>query len=195
MRAAKLGLWLPIVVCSLLVTAGCQKKKATFTPEPAPAPPAPSATAPGAGQQQQNLGTEGFTEKPLTANEAAPKAGPVSAAELASALKTIYFAYDSEALSDQALAALTADAAWLSAHPDVRVQIEGHCDERGTVEYNLALGERRAASVRDHLARLGITAGRLEIISYGKERPADPGHDEAAWSKNRRAEFRLPSAP
>jgi peptidoglycan-associated lipoprotein len=69
--------------------------------------------------------------------------------------------------------------------------LEGHCDERGTVEYNLSLGEKRAKAVKDYLVGLGISADRLSIISYGKERPADPGHNEEAWAKNRRVEFRI----
>ena len=71
------------------------------------------------------------------------------------------------------------------------IKIEGHCDERGTVEYNLGLGDRRAMSVKNYLIDLGISADRIETISYGKERPVDPGHNEDAWAKNRRAEFRV----
>ncbi|MFH2056909.1 MAG: peptidoglycan-associated lipoprotein Pal, partial [bacterium] len=75
-------------------------------------------------------------------------------------------------------------------HADWNIMIEGHCDERGTVEYNLALGEKRARSARDYLTSMGIDGNRIQIISYGKERPVDLGHDEAAWAKNRRAEFK-----
>lgn len=107
------------------------------------------------------------------------------------AMQTVYFAFDSSALSDVALRTLDENARWLKQNPGVRVTIEGHCDERGTTEYNLELGARRARAVRDHMARLGVDEGRIETISFGEERPADPGHDETAWAKNRRAEFTL----
>lgn len=103
-------------------------------------------------------------------------------------LGTVYFAYDSFNLSGSSKTALAKHAAWLKSHPQ-NVQIEGHCDERGTTEYNLALGERRAGAVKDYLVSLGVSAGQLSTISYGEERPAVTGSDEAAWSKNRRSEF------
>jgi peptidoglycan-associated lipoprotein len=92
-------------------------------------------------------------------------------------------------LRPDALATLKENAALLSKYPHVIVQIEGHCDERGTQEYNLALGERRALAAREHLTKLGISGDRLITISYGEEVPADLGHDEGAWTQNRRAEF------
>ncbi len=101
----------------------------------------------------------------------------------------IHFAFDSSALDAAAQDILKKKAAYLQANPDVRVVIEGHCDERGTVEYNLALGERRAQAAKAFLVNLGIDANRLETISYGEERPIDPGHNEAAWAKNRRDQF------
>lgn len=101
----------------------------------------------------------------------------------------IYFDYDSYALRPDALATLQRSAEFIKTQPAIIIQIEGHCDERGTQEYNLALGERRALAVRDHLIRLGISGDRMVTISYGKERPAVEGHNEAAWSKNRRCEF------
>ena len=104
-------------------------------------------------------------------------------------LADIHFDYDSAALSDEARAILEKHALWLQGHRDVKVTVEGHCDERGTVEYNLALGEQRARAARDYLVSLGVAAERLRIVSYGKERPLDPGNDEAAWARNRRAHF------
>ena len=104
-------------------------------------------------------------------------------------LGDILFAYDSAALSDEALATLQAHAAWLAQHASARVTIEGHCDERGTVEYNLALGDQRARAVQEYLASRGIPEERLATVSYGKERPLDTGSGEAAWSRNRRAHF------
>ncbi len=104
-------------------------------------------------------------------------------------LQMVFFPFDSSVLSPEANAALKENANYLRDNPTVKVQVEGHCDERGTVEYNLALGERRAKAVSNKLKKLGVAATRLSTISYGKERPMDPGHDEAAWGKNRRASF------
>lgn len=105
------------------------------------------------------------------------------------ALQTVYFDYDSAVLRDDARRVLDHNIEWLKANPTVRVQIEGHCDERGTEEYNLALGERRANSVKQYLSKAGVDGARLFTISYGKQKPVDPGHTEAAWSKNRRGQF------
>jgi peptidoglycan-associated lipoprotein len=104
-------------------------------------------------------------------------------------LEDIQFAYDQSDLTDQARATLERNAQWMRSHAAARVRVEGHCDERGTVEYNLALGERRAQATRDYLVSLGVEAGRLSTVSYGKERPLDPSSTEAAFSKNRRAHF------
>jgi peptidoglycan-associated lipoprotein len=104
-------------------------------------------------------------------------------------LADIRFELDSSALSDAARQTLGQHAGWLKAHAGARVTIEGHCDERGTVDYNLALGEHRARAVMEHLVSLGVAAGRLHTVSFGKEKPLDPGSDEAAWAKNRRAHF------
>lgn len=109
--------------------------------------------------------------------------------ESADGVQTVYFDYDSYALRPDALEVLRRNAEKLKQIPGVIVQIEGHCDERGTQEYNLALGERRALAVREHLMRLGISGDRMVTISYGEEDPADPGHTESAWSLNRRSEF------
>jgi peptidoglycan-associated lipoprotein len=106
-----------------------------------------------------------------------------------SPLKPVYFEYDSSELSADAQAALNANAELLKKYPAWTITLEGHCDERGTAEYNLALGERRALAARNYLVSLGISADRLRTVSYGKEFPFDPGHDEAAWSRNRRAHF------
>ncbi|GEM_PF-318698 len=106
-------------------------------------------------------------------------------------LRTIYFAFNSTTLSNEALATLNENARWLRQHPSYRIIIEGHCDERGSLEYNLELGAQRARSVRDHMAQLGIDENRIETISFGEEQPADSRSNEAAWARNRRAEFRL----
>lgn len=105
------------------------------------------------------------------------------------ALHDIHFDFDSSAISDHARAILDLNAEWLKAHPDVRVEIEGHCDERGDVEYNLSLGTKRARMVYDYMVAAGIEPSRMQTISYGESAPVDPGHTEEAWAKNRRAHF------
>ena len=104
-------------------------------------------------------------------------------------LEIVYFDYDSASLRPEALAALSRNADKMRTRPEVVFQIAGHCDERGTQEYNIALGERRALSVREHLIQLGVSGDRILTISYGEEMPAVSGSGESAWSKNRRAEF------
>lgn len=104
-------------------------------------------------------------------------------------LQTVYFDFDSYRISSSGREAVSSNAKWLKSNSNATVQIEGHCDERGTTEYNLALGDRRANAVRDALVKAGVARNRLSTISYGEERPADPGHDEAAWAKNRRGQF------
>ena len=101
--------------------------------------------------------------------------------------RTFYFAYDQSVISPDDLAVLEMHANVLRSNPDKRLVIEGHCDERGTREYNLALGERRANAVRSFLRTAGVGTNQVESVSYGEERPEDPGHSESAWSRNRRA--------
>ena len=107
----------------------------------------------------------------------------------AGALQTVYFAFDSSALSTSTRQALASNAEFLKNNPNVSIQIEGHCDERGGVQYNLALGERRAMAVKNYLSALGVSSSKMSTISYGKERPLAFGHDESSWSQNRRANF------
>ena len=104
-------------------------------------------------------------------------------------LKDIHFDFDKYDVRPEDAGILKENAAWLIKSPRVKIQIEGHCDERGTGAYNLALGERRANSTKNYLLTLGLSGDRISTISYGKERPLDPGHNEEAWSKNRRAHF------
>jgi peptidoglycan-associated lipoprotein len=104
-----------------------------------------------------------------------------------SLLKDIHFDFDKYDIRPGDAEILKGNATLLTKYPKVKIQVEGHCDERGTVEYNLALGERRANSAKKYLISLGIAADRISAISYGKERPLDPGHNEEAWAKNRRA--------
>jgi peptidoglycan-associated lipoprotein len=106
-------------------------------------------------------------------------------------LQVVPFAYDQHLLSDEARNIIAANAAILKKASNVRFQLAGHCDERGSDQYNIALGERRAEAVRAYLRELGIDAGRMETVSYGEEQPLDAGHNESAWMKNRRVEFIL----
>lgn len=99
----------------------------------------------------------------------------------------VHFDYDSYSLSDEARQTLMAQARWLNQYPHLSVIVEGHCDERGTREYNLALGERRASSAKDYLIALGVAPSRIQVISYGKERPIAAGSDAQSWAQNRRA--------
>ena len=104
-------------------------------------------------------------------------------------LEDVYFEYDGAALSDQARGVLEKHALWLQNHRAAKVTVEGHCDERGTTDYNLALGDKRARAARDYLVSLGVAADRLHTVSFGKERPVDTGQTEQAFAKNRRAHF------
>ncbi len=103
----------------------------------------------------------------------------------------IHFDFDKANIRDDMVPILERNAEWLKKHPTVKIRIEGYCDERGTVEYNLALGEKRAKAARDYLVSLGISPDRITIVSYGKSNPIDPRHNEEAWFKNRRAEFKI----
>ena len=142
------------------------------------------------------LGLSSCTDdKKNAAEPVSPSSTESAAATLDSSatgeLKTtpIYFGFDDYTLTSEAQSTLTAMAEGMKATKSAVIQIEGHCDERGTVEYNLALGERRAQSVKNFLTQLGVEAARLSTISYGEEKPVVQGHAEDAWAKNRRAEF------
>ena len=104
-------------------------------------------------------------------------------------LESVRFAYDSAELSDEARASLQKNAAWMQRWTSTRVTVEGHADSRGTSEYNLALGERRATSVRDYMASLGVATSRINTVSFGEERPLCTEETEACWAQNRRGQF------
>ncbi|HUI07149.1 MAG TPA: OmpA family protein [Verrucomicrobiae bacterium] len=124
-------------------------------------------------------GETGIGERPMVSSAGALQHGQFA---------PVLFDYDSARIRPSEVSKLEAVAAYLKSNPG-KLVIEGYCDERGTAEYNRALGERRALAARDELVKLGIDASRISTISYGKDRPVDPGHDEAAWAKNRRCEF------
>jgi peptidoglycan-associated lipoprotein len=147
---------------------------------------APSGSAQGAAKKASQ---GAMRESPSESSLEALRKGQSPATPASSPLKDVYFAFDSADLQPDARATLKSNAAWLKANPAVRAQIEGHCDERGTQEYNLALGAKRAQSAKDYLVSLGINAARLAVISYGEELPVCTEHNESCWQKNRRDRF------
>ena len=165
MRSSKLVIL--SMVCLAMVVGGCGGKK----PPEEPAQPPVQETTEAPPPPPAETTTTTPTEKP------------------ALRLSAVYFEFDRYDLRDDARATLGANGKSLQDNASVNIRIEGHCDERGTTEYNLALGEKRAKAAYDYLVSYGIPASRLSTVSYGEERPADPGHDEMAWAKNRRAEF------
>jgi len=184
MRHRKVVLTVLLMLTLVFSVVGCKKK----TPETQPAPAVEVEPPPPPPPPPQTEVKEDFPPKPFV--EEKPDIDTLIAEwNRSGVLQTVHFAYDSSELTDAARRILRTNADWFKAHGDVNVLVEGNCDERGTIEYNLALGERRADSVRSYLASLGLSRSRVRIITYGEERPIDPGHNEAAWSKNRRAAF------
>ena len=189
------------VLClATVVSGGCAKKNVVKSEEQVPtvqaAPPATAAPESGKSLQKGASTESGAPLAETPTREAAVKQEPAiavapgsTAGALQNELQKVYFNFDSAALSDESRAILSKNAEALAKQPSVSVRIEGNCDERGSDEYNLALGERRAKAARDYLVNLGVQPERLSVISYGEEKPVDPGHDEAAWAKNRRDEF------
>jgi peptidoglycan-associated lipoprotein len=160
--------------------------------------PPPSTTQPAAEAPPAAAGPERIAEplpippEPALASESIANRS-LDDLNRNSPLQPAFFALDSAELDDVSRAVVTANADLLRKNPSWMITVEGHCDERGTVEYNLALGERRAMAVRSYLISLGIAPTRVMTVSYGNEFPFDPGHDDAAWSRNRRAHFVITS--
>jgi peptidoglycan-associated lipoprotein len=119
----------------------------------------------------------------------APRPAPPKEYQASDALKPVYFAFDNAVLRPADTKILDDSAKWLSSNPNYLLLIEGHCDERGTNDYNLALGDKRAKAAMNHLVAQGVKSDRIAIVSYGEERPACNEHNESCWSKNRRAQF------
>jgi peptidoglycan-associated lipoprotein len=174
-----------LLLAFVLIVAGCKKpvEDVPEQPEPEQDQPAP----PPEPEPEPEVVTEPFPSEDVAVEEPVPPT--VAELNRSGVLKTVYFAFDSSDLDDTARATIQANAEWLADNGPHKIVIEGHCDERGTIEYNLALGERRASAVRDYMASLGIPASGIRIVSYGEERPANPGRTEAAWAQNRRGEF------
>ncbi|HYB66209.1 MAG TPA: peptidoglycan-associated lipoprotein Pal [Steroidobacteraceae bacterium] len=150
-------------------------------------PPKPSSTAPtetnaGASSEGANAATAAGRELGSQEEIGGPQAGTL-------ATRIVYFDFDSAVIKGQGVDVVAAHAKYLAANSQARVRLEGNTDERGSREYNIGLGDRRAQSVRRALLLQGVAEGQITTVSYGEERPADPGHDEAAWAKNRRVEI------
>lgn len=186
MAQSHLGYWVPIVLTGLAVAA-CAP---STTPKPEATSPSSAASRAPAGQSS-GAGKDGGTRESSTAPGSldALRKGGSSATPASSPLKDIFFDYDRYDLRADAREGLKANADWLKKNPSARVEIEGHCDERGTSEYNLALGAKRAQSAKDYLVTLGITGDRLSTISYGEEIPVCKQPTEDCWRQNRRARF------
>ncbi len=171
------------VLVGSLALLGCPKR-------PEVAASGPGALGPGAAKAPAAKVAPKVTEVPVT-RPSPPAEAPVKPAPAIaeSALKDIFFKFDDATVLPDQKKSLGEDFAWLKAHPEVRVTVSGNCDERGTEEYNLALGERRADAVKSSLVAEGIAADRINTISYGKDRPFVVGHSEKAWRLNRRDHF------
>jgi peptidoglycan-associated lipoprotein len=182
---------LAAVVATIVLAAGigaCAKKKPPVARPIPPPPPAASDTTPGRPPappepvRESPVPPEPLASDPLTTTD-------IDLINKNSPFQPVFYAFDSAEVEGDAQKVLNANAEILRKYPTWVITIEGHADERGTAEYNLALGERRATAARTYLVSLGIPADRLKTVSYGKEFPFDPGHDESAWAKNRRAHF------
>ena len=169
----------------MLVGAAACKKNQPPVARPTPPPPPPTAsTKPPAPPAPMR---EPMPPEPIPSDDVAGRS--LDDLNKDSPLKPVFFDYDSSDVNDAGRTILEANAAVLKKYSSWVITIEGHCDERGTAEYNLALGERRAVAARQYLISLGLDANRLRTVSYGSEFPFDPAHQETAWGRNRRAHF------
>ncbi|HXW04874.1 MAG TPA: peptidoglycan-associated lipoprotein Pal [Vicinamibacterales bacterium] len=179
-----------LILCILVATAAaCGKKQ----------PPVARPVAPPPGTEGTTAGSPPAPPEPIVEPTAVPpeptitddplKTSDIDAINKNSPFQPVFFAFDSSEIDAAGQQALNSNVAILKKYPDWVITIEGHADERGTAEYNLALGERRAMAARTYLVSLGVPGDRLKTVSYGKEFPFDPAHNEAAWAKNRRAHF------
>ena len=186
MTVRRMVLWLAL---ASVMAAACGKKTPPVA-RPMPPPPATTASStPGRPPAPPEPVTEPAIVPPEPVRDDAISSASLDDLNRNSPLQPVFFELDSSDLSPAAQKALDQDAGLLKKYGTWTITIEGHCDERGTAEYNLALGERRAIAARAYLVSLGISADRLRTVSYGKEFPFDPGHDESAYTKNRRAHF------
>jgi peptidoglycan-associated lipoprotein len=187
MRKISVGFFVALC-CSLLLAGGCAKKELVKGEGEGPAASTSQSQAPAPKPEvkEETVQEPAVKEAPVTSTEESK-----SAAQPMVSLDNIYFDFDSFILSANARETLSRNAQQIMKEGSINVQIAGNCDERGSDEYNLALGEKRAKAAMNYMTTLGVPAGRLSTISYGKEKPIDPGHDEAAWAKNRNDQFTI----
>jgi peptidoglycan-associated lipoprotein len=186
-----------ITVVFVVAVAGACKKDPAAVPAPAPAPfpgsptGGSSSTPPSVVSNVPPPAATVPVDQPIVSGNDPIASASIETINRDSPLQAVFFAYDSDTIDEKAKAAMANNAQVLRKYPTWIVTIEGHCDERGTTEYNLALGDRRAQAVKNYMVSLGISADRFRTVSYGNEFPFAPGHDESAWSLNRRAHFML----
>jgi len=175
-----------LLVMMLALSAACAKKQPPIARPMPPPPPESTETRPpeppAPVQEPTSVPPEPVTEDLIAS-------GSIDDINRNSPLRPAFFSLDSAEIDGPAQQVLQQNAEVLKKYPNLQISIEGHADERGTAEYNLALGERRAVAARNYMVSLGIPADRIKTVSYGKEFPFDPGHNEEAWAKNRRAHF------
>jgi len=167
------------IVLVFSVAVSCKKK-----PKEVPPPPPQAQEQPKVEKVEQPA-----VKEPVLSEEEIFLQKSLEQINKEKPLANIYFDYDKALIRDDARPVLEANAGWLARFKTIKILVAGNCDERGTEEYNMALGEKRAKAAMDYLTTLGVSAGRMRIISYGKSQPVEPGHNEAAWQKNRRDEF------
>jgi len=186
---------LMVLAFGLSLFSGCAEKKAVVKDEAVQQQKEPAKAAPVAVKDDEaarKAKEQADREAALKAQAAKDAAAKRNAAALAALnVQNIYFDYDKSAIRPDAREILKANAEIFTKNSAANIVVEGYCDERGTAEYNMALGERRAQEAKQYLVNLGINASRMETVSYGEERPLDPGQNEAAWAQNRRVQFLL----
>jgi peptidoglycan-associated lipoprotein len=179
------------LLLAAVLAAGCSKQQ-TVKSGDASGEAAPSAApAPGAEAIREAPVSEAKPAESTVLAAKAAEAGVAVTQEKPSRFADVHFDFDKSDLKEEGKKTCQAVADYMKKNPKAKVTIEGHCDERGSAEYNLALGERRAVAVKNYLVSLGVPKGAISTVSFGKERPLDPGHNEEAWAKNRRAHFLL----
>jgi len=177
----------------LLVLSGCSQKRVAVADKPEQVKPAETTTTTSstASKQTPAGSTKESVSEKITTTKAQPSDADAAFEEVKSSLKDIYFEFDKYDINDASKPVIKQVAAALSKTSGIKVIIEGHCDERGTNEYNLSLGEKRAFAVKEYLLSLGISSSRIQTVSYGEEKPACNESTEECWAKNRRAHFVL----
>lgn len=209
MKGIKL-LLIGLLILAIGLHMGCAKKTirsdaAGYAPsrvEPGPAEVRPEATAPDKtaalekekrlaeeSLREESLKEKALREKALQEEAARREAAAREAASKSASLEPVFFDFDQWSVREDQKEVMAKNSQWLKSNPNVKVRLEGHCDERGTAEYNLALGQKRAEGVKSFLEGMGISSQRMATVSYGEERPLDPAHNEAAWTKNRRVDI------